>query len=190
MKDNGNINDEYIDIVTQYGTSTQSTCLKSVAHQRGLFHNTVHVWLYTKTGTILLQQRAASKSICPLLWDVSAAGHVDADETIINAAIRETKEELGLTLSEKELFKIGVNKCMQTYNNNEIIDNEFHHVFVSRLNVDISKLSFQKDEVEALKLVSIDEFLQKLEFSEVNNHFVSTNKAYYLFVLDEIKKLL
>ena len=43
------------------------------------------------------------KNIYPLLWDVSVAGHIDAGETFFEAAIRECKEEIGLTLTPKIL---------------------------------------------------------------------------------------
>ena len=44
-------------------------------------------------GEILLQQRSHKKIIHPLLWDVSTAGHIDAGESFLEAALRETKEE-------------------------------------------------------------------------------------------------
>ena len=73
---------EYIDIVTKQGIPTGKSALKSDIHTKGYYHNTAHVWLFIKDGQVLLAQRAASKLICPLLWDVSVAGHVDAGETI------------------------------------------------------------------------------------------------------------
>ena len=89
--------EEYLDILDSFGNATGKTVLKSEAHKQGWFHNTAHVWFYTNDCEILLSQRAASKSIFPLLWDVSVAGHIDAGESIINGAIRETEEEIGLT---------------------------------------------------------------------------------------------
>ena len=68
-----------------------------------------------------------------------------------------------------------------------VIDNEFHTVFISKLNEDINNLSAQKEEVEALKIVSSSTFKELLENSEYNAHFVSSNKTYYDFVLNEIK---
>ena len=59
---------EYIDIVTKEGVVTGSSASKSQIHTKGYYHNTAHVWLYTKNREILLAQRAASKLICPLLW--------------------------------------------------------------------------------------------------------------------------
>ncbi|MGB1308966.1 MAG: NUDIX hydrolase, partial [Oceanihabitans sp.] len=152
---------------------------------KGYLHNTAHIWFYTNTGEILLAQRAATKTICPLLWDVSVAGHVDAGETIEQAAIRETKEEIGLTITEENLEKIGVFPSFQTYKNG-IIDNEFHHTYIAKLTVAIATLNFQKKEVENLKLVSISEFKKLLNKSQTNNHFVSTNKKVYQLILQAI----
>tara|TARA_R110002167_G_scaffold147028_1_gene338988 strand:- start:3232 stop:3783 length:552 start_codon:yes stop_codon:yes gene_type:complete len=177
--------DEYIDIVTEDGKLTGRKTLKSDIHSKGYFHNTAHVWLYTKKGEILLAQRATSKSICPLLWDVSVAGHVDAGELIIQAAIREVKEEINLDLIENDLQKIGVFECLQSYPNG-IIDNEFHHTFISELKVPLANLIPQKSEVEALKLVSLDEFKNILLHIGENNHLVASNKSYYEFVLKTI----
>tara|TARA_R110002111_G_scaffold49709_5_gene87530 strand:+ start:11781 stop:12338 length:558 start_codon:yes stop_codon:yes gene_type:complete len=177
--------DEYIDIVDKYGNPTGESELKSVIHQKGYYHNTAHIWFYTYGGNILLSQRSAKKPICPLLWDVSVAGHIDAGESIKTAAIRETQEEIGLTITQESLQKIGVFKCLQSYDNG-INDNEFHHTFISELKVQLSELIPQKEEVEALKLVSIDEFKSILNNIGANNHFVPSNKAYYEVVLKNI----
>ena len=135
--------DEYIDIVTKTGEVTGQSALKSVIHSKGYYHNTVHIWFYTKKGDILLQQRAKTKAIYPLLWDVSVAGHIDAGETLTSGAVREIKEEIGLMVSESDLHKIGVFDCFQNYPNG-IIDNEFHHTYIAELKVNLSELTPQK----------------------------------------------
>lgn len=179
--------DEYIDRVTETGAPTGQVVLKSEAHKNGWFHNTIHLWLFTAKGDILLQQRSHKKAIYPLLWDVSAAGHIDAGESFETAAIRETHEELGLLLKPTDLIKIGVNKHETAYANDTILDNEFHHVFIAELKVPITKLTVQEEEVEAIKLVTLQDFTVLLENSKNNNHFIASNKAYYEFVLDKIK---
>ena len=178
--------DELIDILDDEGNLTGRNCLKSIAHQKGFNHATVHIWFFTVQGNILLQQRGATKKIYPLLWDVSVAGHVNSGENLYDAAIREVKEEIGLNIKKEALIKIGVMKSFKSYDYG-VIDNEFHTVFISKLNEDINNLSAQKEEVEALKIVSSSTFKELLENSEYNAHFVSSNKTYYDFVLNEIK---
>ncbi len=182
--------DEYIDIADKQGNLLGRSELKSVIHQKGYYHHTAHIWLYTEKGEILLSQRSAKKVICPLMWDVSVAGHIDAGETPKQAAIRETKEEIGLDLSASDLKKIGVFECFQSYESG-IQDNEFHNTFIAELKVPLSKLIPQVGEVDALKLVTIDEFQSLIDtISEDNNHFVPSNKNYYQLVLNQIKQAL
>lgn len=180
--------DELIDIINKDGKPTGKSALKSEIHAKGYYHNTAHIWFYTRHSEILLAQRAASKLICPLLWDVSVAGHVDAGESIEAAAIRETQEEIGLTIDEHELHKIGEFPCFQSYHSG-IIDKEFHHTYIAELQVDFNQLKPQPGEVEALKLMSISDCLNQLENSVSNNHFVPSNRPYYEFVFNSITEL-
>ncbi|SDS26286.1 Isopentenyldiphosphate isomerase [Formosa sp. Hel1_31_208] len=181
--------EEYIDIVDENGEPTGVSGLKSEIHKKGLYHHTAHVWCYTSEGQILLQQRAASKAIYPLLWDVSVAGHVETGERIEDAAIREAKEEIGLDISEAALQKIGVFKCFKNYSNG-IKDYEFHNTFIIKINSAIQELTPQAGEVESLKFVSIPEFIQKLDHSNTNHHFIATNRRYYETVVKAIKQQL
>lgn len=178
--------EEYIDIVDQNGIPTGISAPKSEIHSKGHLHNTAHVWFFTSEGNILLQQRAASKTIYPLLWDVSVAGHIDAGETPKQAAVREAKEEIGLDISEAQLIKIGIFDCFQSYPNG-IIDNEFHNTFIAEIKVNIEELTLQKEEVEAIKFVNLSEFKSLLNNSKTNKHFVQSNLKYYEFVLETIK---
>ena len=146
--------DEHIDILDSHGNPTGKTCLKSIAHQHGYFHATVHIWLYTRDEKVLLQKRAATKKVFPNIWDISVAGHIGAGENILDAAIREIEEEIGLLLQKENLIKIGTRKH-QVSHNNGIQDNEFHHVFIAELQVPIENLSVQEEEVAGLKLFDL-----------------------------------
>ncbi|CAA0241506.1 NUDIX hydrolase [Tenacibaculum maritimum] len=174
--------DELIAIVDHTGNYTGKTCLKSEAHTNGFFHLTVHIWLYTSNGKILLQKRAPSKKVFPNMWDISVAGHVAASEKIMTAALREVKEEIGLKITAKELFKITVRKH-QISHSNGIQDNEFHHVFIAKLTCPFDSLTLQKEEVSELKLYPL-ETLKNTQ--KLNNILLPQYHDYYCFVYDKI----
>ncbi len=181
--------DEWIDILDLQGNYTGQRALKSEAHKKGLYHPTVHVWFHTKDGLILLQQRAKNKDTYPLRWDVSVAGHVGAGEQIIETALREVEEEIGLNISKEDLVPLGTFKSVQTPAK-DIIDCEFHHTFICSLGVDIKELKKQKSEVAGLKLITINEMEKELLNPELSNTYVPHEADYYKSVLNAIKKRL
>lgn len=61
------------------------------------FHLVVHVWIRNHQGQYLLSQRAADRPTFPLLWEC-VGGSVLKGETSLQGALREVKEEVGLTL--------------------------------------------------------------------------------------------
>ena len=174
--------DELIDILDSEGNHTGKTSLKSVAHQYGYFHATVHIWLYTKDEKILLQKRSPTKKVFPNLWDISVAGHIGAGEAVEEAALREVYEEINLELSQNDLIKIGTRKH-QVSHPNGIQDNEFHHVFISELKVAPQELIIQKEEVADLQLFDLD-ILRKTK--NLENILLPRFHEYYCNVYDKI----
>lgn len=181
--------DELIDILDTQGDITGKTAMKSEAHKKGWFHATVHIWFYTSDRKILLQQRGKNKVTHPLLWDVSVAGHIGAGEEIELSAIREIQEEIGLTVLKKDLEKIGVFKSVQKHNNS-LLDCEFHHTYLSELNVSLRELVKQESEVEDLKLISLVQFSKEISALDNCKIFVPHNKEYYASVIKAIRKKL
>ncbi len=57
-----------------------------------------------------MQKRSATKKSHPNCWDISGAGHIRAGESVIDGAIRELKEELGVEVEEKDLEYIATIK--------------------------------------------------------------------------------
>ena len=178
--------DELIDILTSDGNPTGKTALKSDAHKNGWFHATVHIWLYTADKKILLQQRAFTKKVFPGLWDISVAGHIAAGEDILTAAKREVFEELGLPITEEELFKNGT-RIHHVEHKNGIIDNEHHHVFIAELKSSVEKLILQKDEVEGVKLFDLEVLTST---KNLENVLLPRFHDYYCMVYDKIESRL
>ena len=103
---------ELFDILNSDGSKTGIVRERVVAHREGSLHATVHMWIVRpneKSGyDVLLQKRSQTKDSNPGSYDISSAGHVDAGDEILESAIRELKEELGIEAKPEELHYIGV----------------------------------------------------------------------------------
>lgn len=181
--------EEYLDIWDENGQPTGNVLLKTVAHKQGLFHPTVHVWFYTPNKKILMQQRGANKETFPSLWDVSVAGHVGAGETIIEGALREVKEEIGILISKEDLTQIDVRKNINIHPNG-IHDCEFQHVFLVELKHDISQLTIQEEEVDGIRLFTFNEIALCMTKSHKTYSIVPADMNYYQFIMNTINSIL
>ncbi|MCX2720190.1 NUDIX hydrolase [Lentiprolixibacter aurantiacus] len=181
--------EEYVDVMDAEGRYTGESVPKSLAHSKGLFHPTVHIWFYTREGYILLQQRGRSKPTFPMLWDVSVAGHVSSGESISDAAIREIEEEIGLSLEKGELHLLGVFKSEQLHHKT-LIDREFHHSFLCELNTPLAALRKQDSEVEALKLIPLHTLAEEVWGMANPQRYVPHDISYYKAVIKAIKERL
>ncbi|WP_345893255.1 NUDIX hydrolase [Ferdinandcohnia quinoae] len=83
---------------------------RSDVHRLGHWHETFHCWFVTKdegTDYLLLQLRSDTKQDYPNLFDITAAGHLLADETVQDG-VREIKEEIGIDVSYTDLVSLGI----------------------------------------------------------------------------------
>jgi 16S rRNA (adenine1518-N6/adenine1519-N6)-dimethyltransferase len=79
---------------------------RSKVHGDNLRHRAVHILIFNDAGEVFLQKRSHRKDRHPLLWDSSAAGHVDAGEEYDASARRELKEELGIEVPLERVLKL------------------------------------------------------------------------------------
>ncbi|MBU2946073.1 NUDIX hydrolase [Zobellia uliginosa] len=181
--------DELIDILDADGNVTGKTAMKSEAHRYGWFHPTVHIWFYTVSGRILIQQRSRNKDVFPLLWDVSVAGHIGSGEDIETSAIREIQEEIGVTIKPEALEKIGVFKSIHKHSE-QLLDCEYHHTFLCKLEVPFHTLQKQESEVENLALVPLLQFSQETWGLANLQKYVPHSTVYYKTIIKAIKSRL
>ena len=102
---------EILDIVDEQGRPTGQTVPRAVAHAEGIRHRTSHVWILRRHAgrvEVLLQMRCQAKDSFPGCYDISSAGHIPAGCDFVESALRELREELGVTLPADALQECGV----------------------------------------------------------------------------------
>ena len=176
--------EEFLEVYSPDGTKTGQKKSKSEIHRKGLFHSTVHIWIFTEEGNILIQKRSKKKELNPGVWDVSVAGHIKFNENIKKAAKRETLEETGININTKDLLKIGVYRSINIHPT--AIDKEFFHTYILKIDKNSINLDYKNNEVDDLKFISIEE-MESLIKKENNKIFIGKNRKYYSDVLKSIK---
>ena len=111
---------ELFDILNEDGTKSGIVRERGVAHLDGSLHATVHIWIARPNAEsgydILLQRRSHHKDSSPDCLDISSAGHISTGDDFLPSAMREAKEELGLTLDPGKLKELGFSCCLLSNN--------------------------------------------------------------------------
>eukprot|EP01111_Echinosteliopsis_oligospora_P011404 TRINITY_DN3758_c0_g1_i1.p1 TRINITY_DN3758_c0_g1~~TRINITY_DN3758_c0_g1_i1.p1 ORF type:complete len:135 (+),score=16.87 TRINITY_DN3758_c0_g1_i1:106-510(+) len=100
-----------------------------------------------------MQKRAACKESHPNLWDISSAGHISAGDDSLISAVRELQEELGLTVPEENFQLKSQTKQQFVLHDGKYIDNELVDIYLVQMDVDLSTLKLQVEEVSDVKYV-------------------------------------
>ena len=154
------MSEEYLDIVDENGNPTGEKELRSVVHEKGLWHRTVHIYFYRVKNNvieILVHLRSKFKDLDPDKWDTRFGGHVDAGKNIKEATAREIKEEVGIELKPEFLIK-GEIKKYDGGNNRE-----FCYVFYYNFLENNNSLEFNDGEVQAVKWMTNSEIADSMQ---------------------------
>ena len=178
--------DELIDIYDENNKSLRLTKMKSEAHKKGLWHRASHIWIYNSKGEMLLQLRAKDKETYPNKWDISAAGHAGAGETPIITALREVKEELDLSIKEKDLEFIRARDSFSIYGG--ITNREHQSVYLMRFEGNIGDLHAQKEEIQEIKFFKLD-WLEK-DIAAHPEKYVLHSGGYWLNMIKLVRQRL
>ena len=148
---------ELIEIVDENGNFTGQVMDKEEAHDKNLLHNEVGIFIINDKKEILLEKRSANKRFNPNKWGL-CAGHVDAYETLEEAALREIKEEVGLDVSIEELIPYGEKEVTIKDSNSHIT--YFYYV---KCNKKEDEFIIQEEELSKVKWFNIDEIIMMIK---------------------------
>ena len=145
---------ELWDLYTRNRERTGLTMVRGEKMPEGDYYRiVVHVCLFNSRGEMLIQQRQPFKSGWSGMWDVTVGGSAVAGDDSLSAALRETREELGLILEPRELvpavtlhFRGG-----------------FDDFYTAVKDVDLNTLVFQPEEVKTARWAREEEILSMIE---------------------------
>ncbi len=166
---------EYIDIFDKNNNPTGEIKEKTKAHEEGNFHRTAHIWIMNDNKELLLQKRSATKETHPNCWDISGAGHIRAGETVIEGAIRELKEELGVEANENDFKFIAIVKNIKNPQNQE-----FAYVYLLESSNTIKDYIFEDNEVSEVKYVYFED-LEEMVANRVEGLLIHEEEYEKLF---------
>jgi len=99
---------------------------KTEAHEKGLLHRAVSVFIVNSDGEWLLQCRALNKYHSAGLWTNTCCSHPLPGESSVDAAKRRLFEEMGLTCDLVPLFNFTYRELLE----NGLIEHELDYVFL------------------------------------------------------------
>ncbi len=138
---------ELWDIYDEKGRPTGRTHPRGTPQQPGEYHLVCTVVFANSKGELLCTHRAPEKDLCPNMWE-SPGGGVRAGETSLFAAIREIREEIGLTLAPSQLTLLYRDKR----------NDFFMDTYGVKMDFPADSLRFQPGETDGAKWISLEEW--------------------------------
>jgi len=153
---------EFLDIVDSSGNPTGDIVERTAAHTYGIPHRTSHVWItrtYLGVPQLLLQMRCKDKDSFPGCFDISSAGHIPAGDDYTVSALRELKEELGVSVSADELVYCGSRQgsFRAVFHGKPFCDRELTNVYLLQLDREASEFAPQPEEIDYVKWIDFEE---------------------------------
>ncbi|KAJ6232824.1 isopentenyl-diphosphate delta-isomerase [Anaeramoeba flamelloides] len=178
--------EEHFDVLDENRISLDYSLPRSVVHSKGIWHSVCDVWLYNfEKNQLLLQKRAPNKSY-PGILDVSCSGHVSQGEIPTTGAVRELKEELGISVKKRQLIPVFTDHLI--YKTTKKYVREFIHIFILPWDkTETDQFKFLDGEVDQVFWFDVPYLLQVWENKDPK--YTPITKQYSNKLISAIKKL-
>ena len=146
---------EILDIVDDNGIPTGKTVDRVTAHREGIQHPTAHLWIARRRDgqiELLLQKRCMEKDSFPGCYDISSAGHIPAGMDYVPSALRELREELGVTAQAEDLIPCGLKRVTvkNEFHEHPYVDRQVCNVYLMWMDRPAKEFVVQREEIESV----------------------------------------
>ncbi len=135
---------------------------RDAVHRDGDWHQVFHCWVIGRDPNgeafVILQKRAQGKDY-PGKIDISAAGHLEAGESVRDG-VREIQEELGLMVDFRDLIPLG--KRLGIAKEGDLIDCQICNAYLYECDQPLACYRYPRDEIAGLLKLKLDEGLRLL----------------------------
>ena len=145
---------ELRDLYDINSNKTDKTYRKGDLIPEGYYPMVVMVVIRNSNGEFLMQKRVESKGGD---WGVTG-GHPKSGETPIEGIITEVKEELGIDISDNEIIEFASGCDLK----------DCYKMYYTKLDLDLSKLNIQKEELSEVKWFSLEELQDMVDKKILN----------------------
>ncbi|OLA03948.1 MAG: NUDIX hydrolase [Clostridiales bacterium Nov_37_41] len=142
---------ELFDVIDSKGNPAGQIVSREKAHAEGIPHRTAHIWIIRKKEGI------------PGKFDTSSAGHIQAGDEPLESALRELKEELGISATPEQLHFAGTFPISFTkeFHGKMFRDEEIAFVYIYQEPVNTAELVLQTEEVEEVQWFDLEEVYEQ-----------------------------
>jgi len=157
---------ELWDVLDENGNKSGKIIKRGIPMAQGEYHLVVDVWIINDKGEFLISKRLPTKYPDPGKWN-PVCGCAIAGETSIASALRETKEELGISLDIQKGRLLKRFIC----GSESIID-----VWIFCQNIDINTVILQAEETDDVMWATAKTIKQMIG----NNDFIHPKRVPYV----------
>lgn len=130
---------EVWDVLNKNRELTGEKIIRGEKMNKKQYHLVVHVWIKNKNNQYLISKRTPNK-VFPLMWESTGGSAISGDSSL-SSALREVKEEIGITLTPSK------GKCVYSFKREYTHCNDFVDVWLFEEDISIEDVIYQEDEV-------------------------------------------
>ena len=163
---------EIWDLLDKDGQKTGKTMTRGADVPAGLYHQVVHIWVVNSRGEYLVQQRAQGVSWKPGMWAATGGSAVSGEEPL-TAALREVREEIGITAVPAQMRLLA--RLKRT--------NSFCYIYRVLCDQAADTFPLQREEVERVAWMT----REQIESMRAQGTFFDYGDAYFRIIWDRAR---